>query len=449
MAARGILATEGHTLSVRRRSVNAVQQIFGHRTWREGLWVGAGQAAAVLGGLAGLKVLTTLLDVETYGQFALLLGLVAFGSGLVCAPFIQAALRFFPEASHQDGGLAMRRATIRLLTQGVLGVAALLCLGGILWNSLGSGHVPYSNFIYAACFLAADTWKTLEASLLNAARRQAACSIRIVADGLARPLAAVAMIALVGAQSAAALAGYALGSGAVSFLLAKWTVRGDASVTSSQHNGWSPSRQQAFVRYALPLAPLAALNWVVSLGPRYVLGGITGTQAVGLYAAAFALASQPFVAANQIVHTTLRPILYEAVARGDRAKERRTLWIWLGVVVGLSSAGVAAFALLASWITGVLLGREFRDASELVPWIALAYALQGVQQTFEVMMYAHGQTQRLVLLQAIAAVTAATLYLLLIPHYGAMGAALGTLISFVVTSITAAVLADAPQRLRR
>jgi O-antigen/teichoic acid export membrane protein len=38
-------------------------------------------------------------------------------------------------------------------------------------------------------------------------------------------------------------------------------------------------------------------------------------------------------------------------------------------------------------------------------------------------------------------------YLLLIPHYGAMGAAWGTLATFVLTSATAAAMASAPRRL--
>ena len=70
-----------------------------------------------------------------------------------------------------------------------------------------------------------------------------------------------------------------------------------------------------------------------------------------------------------------------------------------------------------------------------------------VQQAFEIILYAHRGSKRLVALQATAAATAAVLYFLLIPRYGGLGAALGTLGTFVITSALAFVLSGAWRKL--
>ena len=107
----------------------------------------------------------------------------------------------------------------------------------------------------------------------------------------------------------------------------------------------------------------------LNLGDRYILAAFSGASAAGLYAAAYGLACQPFLMLAGIMSLTLRPVLFEAVARGDRVRERRTLLMWLTVVSLCSCAGVVAIWLCASPLVGLLLGREFQGAAPLLVWI--------------------------------------------------------------------------------
>ena len=399
------------------------------------------------GGFAALKLLTTLLSVDEYGRFALVLGLVALGTSLLIAPILQAALRFYPEALSHGSVSALRGMTFDRILRGSALLSLALVLGGAVWTSATSSSIPPLGYVLAAAFLAADAVRALEMSLLNAARRQRDYAIRGAADAWARPLLACTAIAFLGPSVTQVLLGYAAGSVLTSLVLRGLNVRGEPSSHRWQDDPWVTKIHLDFTRFALPLIPLAALNWVMSLGDRYILAGVTGAVAVGTYAAAYALGSQPLIAVNQLVHSTLRPVLYDAVTLGDRAKERRTLRIWLAITVGLAALGTAACTLLAPILTRGLLGPRFGDAAHLLPWIALAYGFQIVQQTFEVMMYAHGMTRRLMALQAVAAVAATAFYLLLIPKFGALGAAWGTLATMALTCVTSAAMASAPSRL--
>lgn len=415
---------------------------------REGFWVGSGQVATALATLLGLKILTTLLPPDAYGEFALLLGLAALSSGFFCGPLLQSLIRFYPEAAKENAISALRRLASRYLTRSTAAAVVFLLLVGLFWIARPSSRTSFAAFVMVTAFLAADVLRLFESNLLNASRRQAEYSFRNVADAWARPAVAVLAIVVLGPSPVSVLAGYAAGSALVALVLRHRTVRGDESAPTRTGDPWAENARRPFLAYALPLAPMAVLTWILNLSDRYILAGVSGTAAAGLYAAAYGLGSYPFLVVNGFVLTTLRPVLYDAVARGEHSKERRILWVWLCAVVGVSGAGVALYAVLAKWVTRLLLGPDYQGASALLPWIAGAYALQSVQQTFEIMMYAHGQTRRLVALQAVAAASGLLFYAILIPRFGATGAAAGTLGAFVVTCFTSFVLAGAPSRLR-
>jgi PST family polysaccharide transporter len=192
---------------------------------------------------------------------------------------------------------------------------------------------------------------------------------------------------------------------------------------------------------------LAVLGWTMATGQRYLLAGMWSVEITGVYAAAFALGSQPFLAVNTLMQTTLRPVLYDAVARQDEDKERRTLRIWYGSMLGIVVLGVTLMAVLSKPICAVLLGPGYQGAAALLPWIAAAYGVQALQFTSEVILYAHGATKRLSAVQAAGAATSVLLYLALIPRYAAFGAALATLGAFLVSAVLAFVFADGARRL--
>lgn len=416
---------------------------------REGAWVGMGQVVATVAGLAGTRLLTTLLPPAAYGEISLVTGLGALGAGLLCSPFLQAALRSFPDARDAGKIGALRGLSRHYVGRGAAAVGALLVAAGASWAVWGPTRISFAIFavfVAAAASVAADAWRAYESGFLNASRRQRDVALRTALDAIARPAIAVSLVLWLGPSAFHAVLGFAAGSVLISTLLRHRTVTG-ADVGPWRGDSWAVSHRTAFLRYAVPLVPMAALNWVISMGDRYVLAGTWGAEVVGIYWAAYALGSQSFIAANTLIHTTLRPVLYDAVARGDSRKERRTLRIWLLVVASVAIVGWVLTTVLARPLCRIVLGPAYGAAADLLPWIGAAYALQMIQQTFEVVLYADGGSKRLVALQAVAAMSAMAFYALLIPRYGARGAAMATLGTFVITTTLAFVLSGAGRRI--
>src|SRR5207244_2887150 len=69
------------------------------RLAREFLWVGIGQAAAALGGLAGVSLLTRALTPERYGELALGMTVATLTQQSLLGPVAGALLRFFAPAT--------------------------------------------------------------------------------------------------------------------------------------------------------------------------------------------------------------------------------------------------------------------------------------------------------------------------------------------------------------
>jgi O-antigen/teichoic acid export membrane protein len=408
--------------------------------------VAVGQAVGILAGLAGTRILTSLLPPAVYGRVSLIMGLAVLGSGTLCNPFLQAALRNFPD-SYASGGIGeLRRITRRYLARGVAGIALMLLAVGTWWAAHERVPAAIAAFAVAAAYVGCECWRAYEGNFLNAARRQRDFAVRASLDALARPAFAAAFVLALGPSAFTPILGYATGSALVGVALRRRIVapsdRSTAAVVA-----WPDARVDAFVRYALPLVPMAALNWVMSMGDRYVLAHSRGVDVVGVYVAAYALGSQPFIASNMFILSTLRPVLYDAVSLKDRRKETRTLRIWMLTVLVVASGGWLLTTLLADVVCGVFLGPAYRGAATLLPWIAAAYALQMVEQTFEIILYSEGRSKLLVVIQAAAAGAAMAFYVLFIPRYGALGAAYGTLASMAVSTVIALVLSGAAARL--
>lgn len=117
------------------------------------------------------------------------------------------------------------------------------------------------------------------------------------------------------------------------------------------------------------------------------------------------------------------------------------------LTLAVAGSGWVLITLLAEPLCRLLLGPAYQSAALLLPWIGGAYALQMIQQCFELILYAHRRSRQLLVLQVTAAVTAVLFFVWLIPTLAGKGAALGTLLSVVVTTVLAIWLSGAPGKL--
>ncbi len=425
-----------------------VFQLLGsRRALQEGTWIGAGQILIAIGRLVGLRLITTLATPSTYGNLMLLMGLSVLFRDVFLTPVLSASLRFYPDAVLINRTRSLRDQLSRMLTPTALVAAALLCGAGAIWIQVSGGDASFWVLLFLCAVFLFDSQRAFETSLLNAARHQRAFTLWTLVDAWAQPLAAVAFILLLGPRPTSILLGYACAAAIVNIVFRLRVVHLPAPSLEPDAVEWISKTRQAILHYAIPLAPLAIFGWIVNLADRYILAELASAAEVGIYAAAYGLASQPFLLPAGIVATTLRPILFEAFAANDPIKTRRTLQLWVGLLVVAFVPGIALILVLSEFVVGLVLGPSFWEASTLLVWLAAAHAIQGIQQAFAAIIYADGRTKLFIVVHGVTAASALVLYLLLIPAYGMIGAALATLGAKIISCSMTLALSGARRHL--
>ena len=393
------------------------------RLIQDGTWVGVGQALSVIAQLIGLRVITALASPGVYGEAALLIGAIGLVRDVFCAPVLSATLRFFPEAAAEGRSGALRKVMTSFLVRRTLIAALFLFCGGAAWLAFSKAEMSLVVFGVLVILLGLEVRRLFEMDVLNAQRRQAAFAMWGTSDTWARVLCAIGMITIFEPSALSIVLGYAIGAGIVNVLVTPRVVstpRDDASGDVV----WATSVRARISSYAAPLAPLAILAWITTLGDRYALAEMVNADEVGVYAAAAGLASQPFLLVSSTIAITFRPILFSSVAAKDMRRKRLTLSSWLALLLAAFIPGVILLDTLSEAIVQLLLGEEFWSAAPLLVWIGIATAIRAVEHVFSNLIYAVGRTDRLIVVQGAASATALGLFVVLIPEYGALGAAL-------------------------
>ncbi len=184
-------------------------------------------------------------------------------------------------------------------------------------------------------------------------------------------------------------------------------------------------------RFGVPYQFMAAGSFILAFGDRFVLEPVAGLAVVGIYSLAYqfgmlasALAAAPFLRAwNPIRFQQASAPLEERDAEADRGFRHLNL-----VTVSLA----VAIALFVRPLLLVMSDPGYHGAVVLVPVILFAYQLQTWTEAARFGIDVSEQTRYASYAVWISAVVCIVFYLLLIPPFGAMGAAAATVLAFWV-----------------
>jgi O-antigen/teichoic acid export membrane protein len=356
------------------------------RLAKEILWVGAGQATAALGGLAGLSLLTRALDPGRYGELALGMTVASLTQQAILGPVSGALLRFFAPAAearqleaYLKGARNLTiRATAVLWSVGALLALALWALGQVKWIAL---------LITALLFSLLAGYNSALDGVQNAARQRAVVAWHQGVGQWLRFLLAVALIGALGAFSSVAMLGYAVASALV---LASQTIffrrRILASVPASscdqggQIENWTRQMRQ----YAWPFTFWGVFTWAQMASDRWALQVCGSASTVGLYAALYQLGYYPMLLLSGFMLQLVTPVLFGRAGDGtDPARMVQSLrlngLIFRGSIL-LTALSTVVALLFHQQIFSLLVAPEYRRVSSFLPWMILGGGLFAAAQ---------------------------------------------------------------------
>ncbi len=398
----------------------------------EALAVGSGQAAAALGSLVGVRLLTDAIPPREYGLLALAMTIGTLGLQVLLAPLTTSALRFFApaqEAGDLRGFLdAVKRLVLAsagiVLLLALITVAVMFAASKSYWIALTAASFVYTLFMgmSAVCD-----------GLQNAARHRIVASAHSALGPWLRFLIAVGLVHLTArATGAVAMTGYAIATAAV-FLSQFWFVRRQivslAAGVAIDEKRW----EKAILSYGSPFAAWGIFTWAQLASDRWALGTFATAKEVGYYAVVYQLGFFPILTASMLIGQVLMPILYARAGDAtDRARVEGAVRLnaWMAaLMLGLTVAGAALAALLHPLIGRLLLAPEYRVVTHYLPWMVVAGGLYATGQVASIFFMISNRSAALVPPKIVTAILGIALCFAGAKWYGIAGV-IGALIVF-------------------
>ena len=182
-------------------------------------------------------------------------------------------------------------------------------------------------------------------------------------------------------------------------------------------------------RFGLPLVPSALALWAINFVDRIFIAHFKDQAEVGVYSVAVRISSA--IVFLMIAFRTAWPAFAYSIE--DDREARRTYSFVLTYLVVLCSWLSLALGALAPWLVDVLAPKqEFERAAEAVAPLAFAATAYAAYTVIAIGSGRARRTQLNWVVAGAAAVVNVALNVALIPPYGMIGAAISTLVSYVV-----------------
>lgn len=409
----------------------------GRRMVRDGMWITAGHATVILCGIVAIRIITELAPAAVFGGASLLLGMMTLAMGAGLSPLAQTQVRYhLQHLQAGDGGAYSRLiAGYAAVLAAFFSVAVIAVL--LIWPALRAGASIWIIGLIAPWALATAARAVL-ITPVQAERRMRRYAAWIATEAVL--LMTCTAIALIFDPSIEAfIAGQTIAISSATLAFGRLPSKDGRQ--SAGHADMAREARAQIVRYGLPFLPFAVLGFAYSQGDRYVLAATLDTAAVGLYAAAFTIASRMAMMVGGIMTDVFRPALFEAESKGALDRGGQIFRIWI-VAMLVAVAGLLIGILIFGDLIAVLfLAPDYRaGARDVMCLIALGYGVNMITQVVENRLLSFGVSSKLIWTKLAGGAANIALALVFIPLFGVIGAAIANGLGQVVM-LAAVILA--------
>lgn len=189
---------------------------------------------------------------------------------------------------------------------------------------------------------------------------------------------------------------------------------------------------KVILKYGLGLVPGNASTWVYTLIDRYFIQAMLGLQQVAIYSMGYRIGMmmEPIlISPFKSVFTSFKYKVYKEPDAPDKFRQIYGYYNFIGwfCVLGFSVFAKPAVALLST--------AEYGEAFKIVPLIAVSYYLYGLGEFYSVGIHIRNKSILHSLILGIGAGSNILLNFGLIPRYGILGAALATILSYLIINV--------------
>ncbi|MBR4960021.1 MAG: oligosaccharide flippase family protein [Clostridia bacterium] len=182
------------------------------------------------------------------------------------------------------------------------------------------------------------------------------------------------------------------------------------------------------LRYAIPLIPTTICSWIINMSDRFIITGMLGESANGIYSVANKMPTMLIVVSNIFTYA------WQITAFANQPKEERERLFSnvARVYQAITFVGAACLIVTAKISQSLLAGPDYYAGWQYVPLLSLATAFCCLSNFLTSVYMVDKRSVATFVTILIGAVLNLTGNILLIPVMGPMGAALSTAVSYFV-----------------
>ncbi|WP_078409104.1 lipopolysaccharide biosynthesis protein [Priestia abyssalis] len=209
----------------------------------------------------------------------------------------------------------------------------------------------------------------------------------------------------------------------VSIMFAKkfWHYR-NISLENLKHS------KAGILNYSYPLVLTTLITWLFESFDKVAIRNWSDFQELGLYAAAFKIVA--LLSVIQVAFSTFwSPICYE---KFEADPEDRTFYEHISTIVAFSMFIVAIVTIAFKDIIIMLLGQEYGEAGKIIPFLVFMPIMYTLSETTVIGINFYKKPKWHILIAGIVCVVNIVGNSILVPPYGATGAAISTALSYII-----------------
>jgi len=188
------------------------------------------------------------------------------------------------------------------------------------------------------------------------------------------------------------------------------------------------------ILYSLPTVITVSMGWVIQYVDRVFIKAYYSNADVGIYSAGYQTAYG------------IMSLMTEAVSAASFAPIMRMLTdhYWTGIKRSLDimlmqflflATAAAILSIGAKPLIAVLFHKDFQSASGIMPWVFFAFVFAGMNKFPMILLSYHRKIWAISALSSASAAINIGLNFLLIPRHGGKGAAVATLLTFLINTL--------------
>ena len=193
---------------------------------------------------------------------------------------------------------------------------------------------------------------------------------------------------------------------------------------------------RSLLAYSVPMIPTTIFWWITSVSDRYLVEHFCGDTVNGLYSAAYKIPTLLTLLCAVFIEAWQLSAVRDSEGQEERIPFFSRVYRGFQGLMFLACSGLIAFSQIG---TDILFADSYAEAWVYIPVLLIATVFSSIVTYFGSVYFVAKKSVLSFLTSMLGAVTNIILNLILIPTYGGQGAALATLISYLVVFLIRSV----------